>query len=62
MSQRYSDAFKEQAISKVLQRGDKTIQCIADELERTDTVYITWSLDSDKSTKSTKPIYQGRWS
>jgi len=32
MSQRYSEAFKEQAISKVLQRGDKTIQCIADEL------------------------------
>ncbi|WP_198246635.1 transposase [methane-oxidizing endosymbiont of Gigantopelta aegis] len=32
MSQRYSKAFKEQAISKVLQRGDKTIQCIADEL------------------------------
>ncbi len=32
MSQRYSAAFKEQAISKVLQRGDKTIQCIADEL------------------------------
>ncbi len=59
MSQRYSDAFKEQAISKVLQRGDKTIQCIADELERTDTVYITWSLDSGQSTK---PVYQGRWS
>ena len=32
MSQRYSDAFKEQAITKVLQRGDKTIQGIADEL------------------------------
>ncbi len=32
MTQRYSDEFKEQAISKVLQRGDKTIQCIADEL------------------------------
>jgi len=32
MSQRYSEAFKEQAISKVLQRSDKTIQCIADEL------------------------------
>lgn len=28
----YTEAFKEQAISKVLQRGDKTIQCVADEL------------------------------
>jgi transposase-like protein len=28
----YTQEFKEQAIQKTLQRGDKTIQCIADEL------------------------------
>jgi transposase-like protein len=28
----YTPEFKEQAILKVLQRGDKTIQTIADEL------------------------------
>ena len=32
MATRYSQEFKDQAIAKVLQRGDKTIQCIADEL------------------------------
>lgn len=32
MAIRYSQEFKEQAIEKTLQRGDKTIQCIANEL------------------------------
>lgn len=32
MAIRYSQEFKDQAIEKTLQRGDKTIQCIADEL------------------------------
>lgn len=32
MQTRYSEEFKEQALSKVLQRGDKSIQSIADEL------------------------------
>ena len=32
MKSRYSQAFREQAIQKLLQRGDKTIQCIAEEL------------------------------
>lgn len=32
MQPRYSEEFKEQALSKVLQRGDKSIQSIADEL------------------------------
>ena len=32
MTTRYNQEFKDQAIAKVLQRGDKTIQCIADEL------------------------------
>lgn len=32
MAIRYSQEFKDQAIEKILRRGDKTIQCIADEL------------------------------
>lgn len=32
MATRYNQEFKEQAVAKVLQRGDKTIQNIADEL------------------------------
>ena len=32
MKSRYSQAFREQAIQKLLQRGDKTIPCIAEEL------------------------------
>ena len=32
MKTQYSQSFKDQAIQKVLQRGNKTIQCIADEL------------------------------
>ena len=32
MKSKYSPAFREQAIQKLLQRGDKTIQCIAEEL------------------------------
>ncbi len=32
MAIRYNQEFKDQAIEKTLQRGDKTIQCIADEL------------------------------
>ncbi len=32
MQTRYSEEFKEQALSKVLQRGDKSIQSIADKL------------------------------
>jgi transposase-like protein len=32
MKSKYSQAFREQAIQKLLQRGDKTIQCIAEEL------------------------------
>ncbi len=32
MATRYTKAFKEQAVEKVLQRGDKTINSIADEL------------------------------
>jgi transposase-like protein len=32
MALRYSQEFKDQAIEKTLQRGDKTIQCIANEL------------------------------
>jgi transposase-like protein len=29
MKSRYSQAFREQAIQKLLQRGDKSIECIA---------------------------------
>ena len=32
MAIRYSQKFKDQAIEKTLQRGDKTIQCIANDL------------------------------
>ncbi len=32
MKSKYSQAFREQAIQKLLQRGDTTIQCIAEEL------------------------------
>jgi transposase-like protein len=32
MKTRYSQEFREQAIQKLLQRGDKTIECIASEL------------------------------
>jgi len=32
MKSKYSQAFREQAIQKLLQRGDKTIACIAEEL------------------------------
>lgn len=32
MAIRYSQEFKDQAIKKALRRGDKTLQCIADEL------------------------------
>ena len=32
MTTRYTEAFKEQAVEKVLQRGHKTINSIADEL------------------------------
>ncbi len=33
MKSRYSQALREQAIQKLLQRGDKTIPCIAEELD-----------------------------
>lgn len=32
MKPKYNEAFREQAIQKLLQRGDKTISCIAEEL------------------------------
>jgi transposase-like protein len=32
MKPKYSQAFREQALQKLLQRGDKTIPCIAEEL------------------------------
>jgi transposase-like protein len=32
MKPKYNEAFKEQAVQKLLQRGDKTISCIAEEL------------------------------
>jgi transposase-like protein len=32
MKTRYSQEFREQAIQKLLHRGDKTIECIASEL------------------------------
>jgi len=42
MKLKYSQAFKEQALQKVLQRGDKTIQCIADELNINALTLKTW--------------------
>lgn len=42
MKPKYSPAFKEQALQKVLQRGDKTIQCIADELNINLFTLKTW--------------------
>lgn len=42
MKLKYSQAFKEQALQKVLQRGDKTIQCIADELNINAFTLKTW--------------------
>jgi transposase-like protein len=32
MKPKYNEAFREQAVQKLLQRGDKTISCIAEEL------------------------------
>lgn len=42
MKLKYSPEFKEQARQKVLQRGDKTIQCIADELNINVFTLKTW--------------------
>lgn len=42
MRQHYSEEFKDQALTKVLQRGDKTIQCIANELNINTHTLKTW--------------------
>ncbi len=42
MATHYSQEFKEQAIAKTLQRGDKSIQTIADELNVNQATLRTW--------------------
>jgi hypothetical protein len=48
MKSKSSQAFREQAIQKLLQRGDKTIQCIAEELN----INVVWQ----KKTRKDRPL------
>ncbi len=57
MQTRYSEEFKEQALSKVLQRGDKSIQSIADELNISVFTLKGW-LKRTRSHSTTKTMQQ----
>ncbi|MBU2571830.1 MAG: transposase, partial [Gammaproteobacteria bacterium] len=59
MQTRYSEEFKEQALSKVLQRGDKSIQSIAEELNISVFTLKGW-LKRTRSTSITKTMKQQR--
>jgi transposase-like protein len=59
MQTRYSEDFKEQALAKVLQRGDKTIQCVADELNINVLTLKGW-LKSSRSTPTTETMNHQR--
>lgn len=59
MQTRYSEEFKEQALSKVLQRGDKSIQSIADELNISAFTLKGW-LKRTRSNSPTKTMKQQR--
>ncbi len=59
MQTRYSEEFKEQALSKVLQRGDKSIQSIAEELNISVFTLKGW-LKRTQSTSITKTMKQQR--
>ena len=59
MQTRYSEEFKEQALSKVLQRGDKSIQSIADELNISVFTLKGW-LKRTRSHSTTKTMKQQR--
>lgn len=59
MQTRYSEEFKEQALAKVLQRGDQTIQCIADELNINVFTLKGW-LKSSRSTTTTETMNHQR--
>jgi transposase-like protein len=52
MTSQYTQEFKEQALAKTLQRGDQTIQCIADELNVNIFTLKGWLRDS-KTTMTT---------
>ena len=59
MQTRYSEEFKEQALSKVLQRGDKNIQSSADELNISVFTLKGW-LKRTRSTSITESMKQQR--
>ncbi|MDO8937979.1 MAG: transposase, partial [Methylicorpusculum sp.] len=59
MQTRYSEEFKEQALSKVLQRGDKSIQAIADDLNMSVFTLKGW-LKQTRSNSTTKTMKQQR--
>jgi transposase-like protein len=59
MQIRYSEEFKEQALAKVLQRGDKSIQLIADELTISVFTLKGW-LKQSRSTPTTDMIKHQR--
>jgi transposase-like protein len=63
MQTRYSKEFKEQALSKVLQRGDKSIQSIADELNISVFTLKGWlkQTRSNPTTKTMKPQRPKDW-
>jgi len=59
MQTRYSEEFKQQALSKVLQRGDKSIQSIADELTISVFTLKGW-LKQTRSKSTTNTMKQQR--
>lgn len=56
MKSNYTDAFKEQAMQKVLQRGDKTIQYIADELNINYHTLKNWLKSDQKDPMNKEPM------
>ena len=58
MTTHYTNAFKQQAVEKVLQRGDKTINSIADELNVNHYTLKNWLRpDYQRESMSNTPTY-----
>lgn len=55
MKSSYTVAFREQAIEKVLQRGDKTIQTVADELNVNHYTLKNWLKTTRREAMSKPP-------
>ena len=56
MKSSYTEAFREQAIKKVLQRGNKTIQTIADELNVNHYTLKNWLKSTRRKSMSKTPV------